>query len=169
MDELKQCAQCRKAKPPTEFAVDRRYSDGRRADCLSCEKAIAGGWRIRRPPTAQGRLERAKRYNDGLRTKVFDHYGRSCACCGSTRIPEIDHIDGNGRAHRTELFGTHLSGGPRFYQWLIKNGFPEGFQTLCARCNRHKGATDTCPLDHGAETRRGIPATQRDRREREAS
>lgn len=34
------------------------------------------------------------------------------------------------------------------YRWLIKNGFPEGFQTLCWPCNRSKGNRQVCQLDH---------------------
>jgi 5-methylcytosine-specific restriction endonuclease McrA len=95
------------------------------------------------------RKEHDDRRNATLRTQVFDHYGWSCACCGSADRPSIDHIDGKGRQHRIELFGTHNASGARFWRWLITSGFPEGFQTLCGRCNRIKGATDSCPLHHG--------------------
>jgi len=36
-------------------------------------------------------------------------------------------------------------------RWLIKNGFPEGFQTLCRPCNGSKGDGDRCKLNHGQD------------------
>lgn len=53
----------------------------------------------------------------------------------------IDHIDGNGAEHRRTL----KRGGITFYRWLINNGFPSGFQTLCYNCNCAKGQYGTCP------------------------
>lgn len=43
----------------------------------------------------------------------------------------IDHVEGNGAAHRRELGGT----GTVFYAWLVKNNFPKEFQILCHNCN----------------------------------
>lgn len=47
-----------------------------------------------------------------------------------------------------ELFGDPMRGGSNFYPWLIKNGFPSGFQTLCGPCNASKGAGDRCGIRH---------------------
>jgi hypothetical protein len=80
---------------------------------------------------------------------VFDHYGSSCRCCGSTERLTIDHINGGGEDHRREL-GT--KGGSGMYRWLIASSFPEGYQTLCMPCNRSKSAGERCRLDHGQET-----------------
>ena len=81
-----------------------------------------------------------------LRDQVLNHYGRACKCCGSTRALQMDHIDGGGNIHRREI------GGGQLYPWLIKNGFPSGYQPLCANCNFAKGHGG-CPHQTG-EARR---------------
>jgi hypothetical protein len=55
----------------------------------------------------------------------------------------IDHIDNNGHSHRQELGG---GGGSLFYQWLINNDFPTGFQVLCMNCQFGKKHNNgVCP------------------------
>lgn len=75
--------------------------------------------------------------------RIFSHYGESCACCGSVDDLVIDHINGNGKEHREELGNK---GGHAFYDWLIKQDFPDGFQTLCASCNASKGRGTRCRI-----------------------
>jgi hypothetical protein len=103
-------------------------------------------WRIENP-------ERAKAYDVARRVErraqVLAHYGARCACCGEN-TPEflsIDHIAGNGAAHRKEI-----GEGSRLYAWLIKNNFPEGFQLLCYNCNHAKGHRGECPHNKKAIT-----------------
>ena len=60
---------------------------------------------------------------------VLTHYGNGkCACvkCGYSdlRALSIDHINGGGRKHNAEIK-------VRIYRWLIENGLPDGYQTLC--------------------------------------
>ncbi len=43
------------------------------------------------------------------------------------------------------------SGGNAIYHWLVVNGFPPGFQTLCGPCNRSKGRGSACRIDHGRD------------------
>lgn len=83
------------------------------------------------------------------RAAVFGHYGTVCACCGTDADLTIDHMNGGGKAHRLELFGRPDAGGIHFYAWLIRQGFPEGYQTLCRQCNRSKGEGPACRLWHG--------------------
>jgi hypothetical protein len=92
--------------------------------------------------------EKERQHREELRTKVFDHYGRVCACCGSTESPTIDHINGGGTAHRLEVLGRGKVAGWVFYRWLVENDFPEGFQVLCFPCNQSKCNRDRCRLDH---------------------
>lgn len=93
-------------------------------------------------------------YRDKVRAKVFDHYGWSCACCGATERLTIDHVNGDGAAHRIELYGTDRGkGGVPFYAWLVRQGFPPGYQTLCLSCNSSKQGGDRCRLDHGGPRR----------------
>lgn len=74
-------------------------------------------------------------YRRQLKTKVLSHYsgGDTPACihCGvrDMRILSIDHIDGSGAEHR-----RLVSSGTGFYHWLVRNNYPEGYQTLCMNC-----------------------------------
>lgn len=67
--------------------------------------------------------------------KVFNHYGNVCGTCGISDhdVLTIDHINQDGAEHR-KRDGIGLSG-RNFHQWLVANGFPEGFRTLCFNCN----------------------------------
>lgn len=72
-----------------------------------------------------------------LKTTVTRHYGggeSKCVLCGENRLGSlhIDHVDGGGKQHRKAI---KKKGGGAFYNWLIKNGFPSGYRTLCANCN----------------------------------
>jgi hypothetical protein len=91
---------------------------------------------------------RQKQKRDRLRAAMLDHYGRACACCGSTERLCIDHVNGDGREHRAQLrAGLNSS---VIYKWLIDLGYPENFQTLCQRCNTSKGTGPACRIDHVA-------------------
>ena len=92
-----------------------------------------------------------RRRQAALRAEVFAHYGWTCACCGSSENLSIDHIGGDGAEHRMELYGDRRAGsGARWHLWLIRKGFPDGYQTLCMRCNTSKGRTEKCRLAHDA-------------------
>ena len=89
-----------------------------------------------------------KQWADRLRDEVFEAYGGpKCVHCGMTDLAvlQIDHIDGGGRQHLKEI-------GEPLYRWLRRQGFPPGYQALCANCNTKKGRKVT--------TRRevGVPA-----------
>jgi hypothetical protein len=92
--------------------------------------------------------ERRRQRRDELRAQVFAAYGEQCACCGAEDDLTLDHIDGSGAEHRRELFGSQTSG-HHLYAVLVREGFPTGFQTLCANCNRSKGSGAHCRIDHG--------------------
>jgi hypothetical protein len=85
-----------------------------------------------------------KKSNLKLKREVMNAYGGICACCGETELGflTIDHIDDNGAEHRREMAAARGADGTRWgqagaptYRWLRKNGFPPGFQVLCANCN----------------------------------
>lgn len=81
--------------------------------------------------------EYQRRHNKEEKMIVLSHYSPEIKCikCGFSDIKalEIDHINGGGNKQR-KLIGC----GSKFYRWLIKNNFPNGFQVLCANCNRIK-------------------------------
>lgn len=72
-----------------------------------------------------------------LRHEILNIYGLSCAICGflaDKRVLQIDHIHNNGAEERRALGGRSHAGNS-FYIWLKRQGFPSGYQTLCANCN----------------------------------
>lgn len=86
-----------------------------------------------------------------LRLQVISHYSQGkneCACCGEKHIKflSLNHINGKGNQHRKEIFG-HNIGGYLFYEWLIRNKYPEGYNVLCFNCNCAKGFYGSCPHD----------------------
>jgi hypothetical protein len=89
------------------------------------------------------------------RQQVLDHYGRGCACCDEWReaFLVIDHVNRNGNKHRKEI------GASNFYKWLIDNGFPAGFRTLCHNCNFATSRGEACP--HEKEREHGNGADDR--------
>lgn len=87
---------------------------------------------------------KAKIKREANKRLVCNHYGNICVCCGENNIKflTIDHINGGGNRHRKQINRT----GNKFYEWLIKNDFPIGYQTLCYNCNcgkAHNGGI--CP------------------------
>lgn len=80
----------------------------------------------------------AKKYRDEQRVIALIHYSPGeapeCTCCGELEVKFlcIDHIDGGGTIHRKEMGTSNI------VPWLRKNGYPEGFQTLCHNCNMAK-------------------------------
>ena len=76
---------------------------------------------------------RRRRRNKHL---VLTHYSKvdypCCVDCGEwdIRCLSIDHINGGGTKHRKET-----GGGTKFHIWLKKQGFPEGYDTVCMNCN----------------------------------
>jgi hypothetical protein len=84
--------------------------------------------------------ERMRQYRIELKEEVFRHYGcgeLKCARCGfeDVRALSMDHIDGSGSEHRKQLKSPN-----KFYPWLKKNGYPDGFQVLCMNCQFIKKA-----------------------------
>lgn len=81
-----------------------------------------------------------------LRLEVLCHYGINgvpqCHCCGEHHIEflAVDHIDGGGNAHRKKV-----GAGWRFFYWLKRNKFPEGFRDLCHNRNMARGFMGYCP------------------------
>jgi hypothetical protein len=106
-------------------------------------------WRMRNKTDYKDQVHR---YRFGLKIKVFIHYGGNppkCACCGEENILflTIDHINNNGSFHRKIV---KKKAGFTFYRWLIKNGFPEGYQVLCWNCNLGKYFNHgVCPHERG--------------------
>lgn len=124
-------------------------------------------WRKKNPEKVKeiSKRWREKYLNDYMRDKrqknrdaVFAHYGERCACCGEGErlFLTIDHVANDGAAHRRSLPGLIGKGGSSFFDWLVRQGFPKGFQTLCRNCNWGKHANGgVCPhqVTEGSSTR----------------
>ena len=87
---------------------------------------------------------KAKQERDRLRLEVIAYYSKGamkCECCGEShlRFLTIDHMHGGGRQHLKKI------GPSRFYGWLKRNGFPEGFRVLCFNCNAATAGGKQCP------------------------
>lgn len=103
-----------------------------------------------------GRRRYRTRRNARERDLVFGHYGRACACCGTTERLTIDHVNGDGAEHRAAMRNR---GGGHTYHWLVVNGFPSGFQTLCWPCNNSKARGLRCRINHEESETGAAPYT----------
>lgn len=145
----KRCTGCGLVKPLSDFGKRLASFDGLNSRCRDCRYP---GYTERQnaPPkdlAADARARTAK-HGQKLREAVFAHYGKVCTCCGSTEDLTIDHPDGDGAAHREEVTGAANRAGIPFYRWLIAQGFPPGFQTMCRPCNASKINGPACRLRH---------------------
>jgi hypothetical protein len=117
--------------------------------CAECGKeATEAGRKLCPGCLVNGKLKDKKK-RDRLRDLVFAAYGGyCCVCCGETEplFLHIDHINNDGARHRREILGGKKSSGQSVYRWLRVNGFPPGFQVLCANCNlgKHRNG-GVCP------------------------
>lgn len=111
------CKQCDKSKA-------RDWYCQHKAHCVARSTA----WQKTHPNqvSAFHRKMRAAKWATALR-----RYGERCVCCGEAEFVflTIDHIDGGGAKHRRQI------GQKSILVWLAKNGFPDGYQTLCWNCN----------------------------------
>lgn len=81
--------------------------------------------------------QRSERFK--LKLAALSQYGPTCMCCGEydSRLLTIEHSNGDGAAHRREIFGNSR-GGSGLYRWLRDNGYPRdlGLAVLCGSCNQ---------------------------------
>ena len=82
-----------------------------------------------------------------LKIETFTAYGGvKCVCCGETQLDglTIDHIGGYGNRHRRAIMGYANGGGFRFYSYLRKQQWPDGYRVLCFTCNymEHRGGCE---------------------------
>lgn len=165
----KQCTKCKEEKPFSEFYNNASRKDGKTSNCKACmnayHKANRPYYNAKHLEWLQQNRDHVNAYNREWVGKQGDEwrerqrvnkrtasrrrheeaiqaYGGFCACCGETEIRflQIDHIENNGAEHRRELRTNRLDA------WLKRNGYPEGFQVLCANCNFAKHTNGgTCP------------------------
>ena len=135
----KRCASCGLMKPVSEYYKIRRSFGSQPSRCKLC----MAKYRDENRPYLRDMVNRSQHK---LRAETLKVYGGRCACCDEASIEflVLDHINGNGNAHRRE---TGKYGGVNFYRMLKKQGWPLGFRVLCWNCNHSIGAYGYCP--HG--------------------
>lgn len=128
--------------------IDKQRSRIDKGKCGRCSNPPAEGKRY-----CEGCLEKireaAKANKLDIKLEVFERYGGAkCACCGDERVEAltVDHIEGGGRRHREEV--SDGAGGHRFYNWLRKEGYPDGYQVLCFSCNNVKHQVGASEISH---------------------
>jgi len=133
----KRCSTCKQTKSISEFGVKRRELDGYNYQCKSCNSIATKKYREKYGEEIRRKVRiAARKRKKRIKIEVLTHYGgNSLACvkCGfdDIRALSIDHINGGGGQHKK---GLKLSGGGSLYDWLQKQGYPEGYQTLCMNC-----------------------------------
>jgi hypothetical protein len=125
---MKVCSRCSTQRPIKQFNWS--IEGVRRAsECAFCQRA------------------RNNRRNRFMRLLVLKHYGGDpprCACCGEAfaEFLSLDHIAGGGRQHRKTI-------ATRWWEWIIRNKFPDTFRVLCHNCNQAIGVYGYCPHQNG--------------------
>jgi hypothetical protein len=119
--------------------------------CTKCKHRVpTPGWK-----QCEHCLARAREYNRKLREAVFAAYGGPiCRCCGEANevFLQLDHLHNDGCVQRRKLGrGNQHTVGNRIYAWAKRNGFPPGFQVLCANCNFAKSLLGYCPHQPATE------------------
>lgn len=135
------CPRCCKdvRVPGRTLCAKCRHKDWKRSRrpgyCVKCGKPNNGSTRH-----CNVCLTRIKAQRNKQRREVIEHYGGKCTCCGESifEFLQLDHINNDGAAHRKQI-------GKGMYGWVIRNGFPEGFQVLCTNCNLAKAHYGQCP------------------------
>lgn len=131
-------------RPETKERAQKKYKEYREDNCI---------WQKRyRDKNKEKLIAYNKKYREGFKKKVLDHYGAKCSCCGDAHIEflSVDHIGGGGARHRKEIG----SGG--LYRWLVNNNFPPGFRILCFNCNLSRGHFGYCPHERESEIAQAI-------------
>jgi hypothetical protein len=130
----------------------RRHALGLCQECyLPLQREMSKEWhQIHKsdPGFREAHNARTREFCAKLKLEVLTYYSLkghlSCSCpnCDVVVIDflNIDHINGEGIQHRKVVGG----GGRPLYVWLKRNGFPNGFQTLCWNCNSSKGLFGSC-------------------------
>jgi hypothetical protein len=82
----------------------------------------------------------SRKRREALKVEVLRHYGLDnhlqCAWpdCSVTDVDmlSLDHVNNDGAADRQRMSGSkHGGGGQELYRRVLRDGWPDGFQTLC--------------------------------------
>lgn len=136
MISKKTCSICGEEKAARFWNRSRQSGDGLSSYCKAC----SGDKKKRERAAKQGyyRDEVAKTV-ESLRTRVLERYatGRiACARCGYHNRQALT-VDAVARSHKNS--------GPTLWKWLIRNGYPGGFEVICMNCREIKRQDEKLP------------------------
>ena len=131
--ETKKCPGCKVVKARSEYYANKHSSDGFRSYCKTCDRAR------NKAECLSKKRARKNRHNAATKQKIMEYYSGGsvvCARCGfsDVRALSIDHINNDGAQHRRQVGSNNV------YAWIVRNGFPDGFQVLCMNCQFIKEA-----------------------------
>lgn len=145
----KRCTKCGEIKPVSRFfwRGDRGQFHSWCKSC--CNEQNKKYYSLHKEYTRERAKISGRRSLQKLRLSIFRHYSGGepkCACCGEDTFwfLTLDHIENNGASHRAECGGTR-----GVLKWIVRNGFPSGFQVLCWNCHMAKSNWGRCPHQDG--------------------
>lgn len=142
-DTHKKCCVCKTIKLICKFGKNKNHWSGISKCCIECARKLGTKNRKKENKKLITLKAKFKRLNDKL--KLIERYGGRCVCCGEDNIYflQLDHINNNGAEERRSI-DRGSSGGHKFYEYLRKNNYPDGYQILCANCNQAKAYFGIC-------------------------
>lgn len=131
------CNRCAKISPPESFY--RKASGAIIRTCKNCTSKDRKEYAAR---TGSKKSQQSREARRKSRKELVAALGGRCSCCGESHFSmlDIDHVHGNGRAHRESLG----------HQWHkvfrdIKDNLDSGlYQLLCSNCNQSKRRLGEC-------------------------
>lgn len=117
-----------------------------RVTCERCAHQISVTNKKHRIKIGDSRRAQERGWRNKAKEEALAAYGGKCVCCGESHSPylTIDHVNDDGGAHRREVGAGSLT----IHLWLRRNGYPKGFQILCANCHLAKSWKRPCPEGH---------------------
>src|SRR5580698_1920034 len=123
------CKNCGQTKSAEELTSSQGKPIRR---CKVCQRKMS---KLAYATNRASRLARMSELYAENKAKVLARYGRECACCAEDEplFLTVDHVENDGCLQRRS---PGRSSHNNIYNWLVRNGFPSGFQILCINCNQ---------------------------------
>lgn len=85
--------------------------------------------------------------NKRMKLALVTAYGGVCTCCGEHRIEflTLEHINHDGKEHRTRIGGAGHRGGHKLYRDVLQQGCPDNYTIFCMNCNFAEKDGNPCP------------------------
>ena len=130
------CTNCKKKKEASFFYLKTTYPKGENYKYASLNY-------ICKICQDKGKIERDKKSIFQTRLKIVKHYTNgkmNCKCCGVVGFwfMAIDHINGGGNKERRRYNPK------KYYENIVKKGYPKKYQVLCFNCNWAKYTRTKC-------------------------